>query len=430
MKHIRPIMALLFCFIIPLSFGLTARAGDAPTLSPVSETQPPEAATEPSEDDPSEAPTEAPSQEAPTEPSTEYRPELDILGDVDGNGDVEISDATCLQRCLIEEESYSAGAERRADADLDGYVTLIDVTYLQGFLAHRSGVYYIGMTVDEAAALSVQNDRIAFIRNSIADYSRQKGVDISEFNGDVDMNKLKAQGYTFVIIRLGYGEDDPKQDDKYFETNVKKAEAAGLDWGAYLYSYALTTSHAKSELKHTLRLLQGKHPTMPIAFDWEDDSYKRSHGMPSNATVCNIAETYLSGLRSAGYYPILYTAYYWLKGAFNTPRIIDTFDIWLAQWSSTYDYKDRPIGMWQYGGEVNFIETPYITGLNGLFDKDYCYKNYPMIIKAYGWNNHAPLLPQSYLASSAAAPDDDEYEREDLPPWCNGVMGDSLRSGR
>ena len=45
-----------------------------------------------------------------------------------------------------------------------------------------------------------------------------------------------------------------------FEQNVKKAEDAGLDWGAYLYSYALTEAEAKSEVAHTLRLLKGKKP--------------------------------------------------------------------------------------------------------------------------------------------------------------------------
>ena len=113
-------------------------------------------------------------------------------------------------------------------------------------------------------------------------------------------------------------------------------------------------------------------------------------------------------------------------GAFNHPDI-DQYDVWLAQWSSTYDYTRRPLGMWQYGGEVNFLESPTIPGLSGSFDKDFSFKNYPLIVKAYGYNNHTPLLP-SDLVKTASPYEPDETARENLPPECNGVMGDSLRN--
>ena len=71
-----------------------------------------------------------------------------------------------------------------------------------------------------------------------------KGVDISEMNGSVDFAALKSAGVEFVIIRCGFGSDYINQDDKRFEENIRKAEAAGMPWGAYLYSYATTTSMA------------------------------------------------------------------------------------------------------------------------------------------------------------------------------------------
>ena len=44
----------------------------------------------------------------------------------------------------------------------------------------------------------------------------KKGIDISEFNGDVELAALKGQ-VEFVIIRCGYGGDYPNQDDTRFE---------------------------------------------------------------------------------------------------------------------------------------------------------------------------------------------------------------------
>lgn len=349
-----------------------------------------------------------------------------LIGDIDGDGEFNVMDVVYLQLYLANLSRLSDSGKRRADVELNGAVESIDATYLQRYLVGYEGDHYIGFDVDEAQAIFDARQSRQRIIDEIESFTRSKGVDISVFNGNVDMNRLKAEGYSFVIIRLGYGDDEKDQDDSMFETNVKKAEAAGLDWGAYIYSYALSAGEAKSEVNHTLRLLKGKHPTMPIAFDWEDDSYKQRMGMPSDAEVLKIASTYMDGIRSAGYYPIIYTGYYWLKGAFNDKTFLDKNDIWLAQWAKTYDYKDRPIGMWQYGGETNLLESPYINGLSGMFDKDYSYKNYPMIVKAYGYNNFEPLL-QSY-ASTGAEPDDGIVpESENLPPECNGVMGDSFR---
>ena len=359
--------------------------------------------------------------------------ESTIVGDVFSDQEVDILDVLYLQLHFSHILTIEDTALALGDVDLDGTVDMTDATRIQYSIAKLDGGGYTGMTTEQASAQKQyddaqlsQREKERQIINEIESFTRSKGVDISEFNGNVDMNQLKKQGYDFVIIRLGYGSDQTDQDDNMFETNVKKAEAAGLDWGAYIYSYALTVNEAKSEANHTLRMLRGKQPTMPIAFDWEDDNYKQRYGMPSNATVREIARTYVNTIYNAGYYPMIYTGYYWLKGAFDDDTLFEHCDIWLAQWSTKYDYHDRPLGMWQYGGETNYIESPTISGLSGIFDKNYSYKNYPMIIKAYGYNNHMPLL--SSYASTGAYDDGIVPDNVKLPAECNGVMGDSLRN--
>ena len=359
--------------------------------------------------------------------------ESTIVGDVFSDQEVDIFDVLYLQLHFSHILTIEDTALALGDVDLDGTVDMTDATRIQYSIAKLDGGGYTGMTTEQASAQKQyddaqlsQREKERQIINEIESFTRSKGVDISEFNGNVDMNQLKKQGYDFVIIRLGYGSDQTDQDDNMFETNVKKAEAAGLDWGAYIYSYALTVNEAKSEANHTLRMLRGKQPTMPIAFDWEDDNYKQRYGMPSNATVREIARTYVNTIYNACYYPMIYTGYYWLKGAFDDDTLFEHCDIWLAQWSTKYDYHDRPLGMWQYGGETNYIESPTISGLSGIFDKNYSYKNYPMIIKAYGYNNHMPLL--SSYASTGAYDDGIVPDNVKLPAECNGVMGDSLRN--
>lgn len=215
---------------------------------------------------------------------------------------------------------------------------------------------------------------------------RTKGIDISSLNGDVNLRNLKESGYDFAMIRCGFGSDSSYQDDKQFEANVQKCESLGIPWGAYLYSYALNTSDAIDEAKHVIRLLKGKKPTLPIAFDMEDaDGWKKSHGMPSDSMLVSICKTFLSEIKKAGYYPMLYASLSWLNNQLNDSSLLNSYDVWVAQWNSECNYL-KPYGMWQYGGETNFIESNSIAGI-GVVDKNYCYKDYPTIIKSGGYNN-------------------------------------------
>ena len=70
-----------------------------------------------------------------------------------------------------------------------------------------------------------------------------KGVDISSWNGDIDLSKVKKAGYEWVMIRCGFGNDVTSKDDNRFEANVKKAEAIGMPWGAYFYTYSLSEAN-------------------------------------------------------------------------------------------------------------------------------------------------------------------------------------------
>ena len=215
----------------------------------------------------------------------------------------------------------------------------------------------------------------------------KKGVDISYANGNIDLSRVRSAGYDFVMIRCGFGSDIASQDDAWFESNVRKAEALGMPWGVYLYSYATNTAEARSEAAHVKRLLSGKKPTMPIALDVEDSGYYRSHGCYNKSDITAIVKTFISKVREAGFYPMLYTGLYWLDDYIDS-SVYRSCDLWIAQWNSTCQYQGGNLGMWQYGGETNYIESNYISGV-GVIDKDKCYRDYPSIIKNGGYNGWA-----------------------------------------
>ena len=186
------------------------------------------------------------------------------------------------------------------------------------------------------------------------------GIDISAHNV-IDWDKLATAGVDFVIIRLGYGNNDINQDDSQFHTNVAKCEEYNIPYGLYIYSYALNTSDASSEADHTLRLLAGVGSNFQLGvwFDMEDaDGYKARHGMPSHSTLVDICYTYATKMEANGYKAGIYASLTWLNDQLNSSKL-DSFAKWVAQWpnwthptystarssSSTYT---KPYKIWQF----------------------------------------------------------------------------------
>ncbi len=121
------------------------------------------------------------------------------------------------------------------------------------------------------------------------------GIDISQFNGNVDIAALRDK-VDFIIIRCGYGDDYPSQDDTQYRANVRKCLDNGIPFGVYLYSYARNPTMASSEARHTLRLLEGLTPLYGVWYDLEDST------LPTGQALIDNCLTYCSALRQAGYY--------------------------------------------------------------------------------------------------------------------------------
>lgn len=75
----------------------------------------------------------------------EYEPITVILGDADGNGEVDISDATIIQRYLSSAAvPYPEETLMNADVDGDGVLTILDATFIQRHVAMINIPYPIG----------------------------------------------------------------------------------------------------------------------------------------------------------------------------------------------------------------------------------------------------------------------------------------------
>lgn len=79
-----------------------------------------------------------------------------------------------------------------------------------------------------------------------------KGLDVSEFQGNVDWEKVKAAGYQFAMLRAGYGFNTI---DPQFKRNASECNRIGLPIGVYWFCYALTPEIARQEADGCLKAI-------------------------------------------------------------------------------------------------------------------------------------------------------------------------------
>lgn len=190
-----------------------------------------------------------------------------------------------------------------------------------------------------------------------------KGViDVSEWQGDIDWAKAKADGVEGVIIRLGYGEGN--NADKKAQRNISECKRLGIPFGIYWYSYADTPSIAKEEGADVVAKLKqfGVNPSdlaYPVYYDLEKWTWK-GHQPPTDPNVYNdIVNNWYSVLQSGGYKNLSvysYTSY--LQGPLKHADIYAK-TMWVAQYGARMGFDSFPTDSrgWQYtsSGKVDGI---------------------------------------------------------------------------
>ena len=195
-----------------------------------------------------------------------------------------------------------------------------------------------------------------------------KGViDVSEWQGDIDWAKAKADGVEGVIIRLGYGEGN--NADKKAQRNISECKRLGIPFGIYWYSYADTPALAKEEGADVVTKLKqfGVNPSdlaYPVYYDLEKWTWE-GHQPPTDPNVYNnIVNNWYSALQSAGYKNLgvySYTSY--LQGPLKHADIYAK-TTWVAQYGARMGFDSFPTNSrgWQY------TSTGKVDGISGNVD--------------------------------------------------------------
>lgn len=214
------------------------------------------------------------------------------------------------------------------------------------------------------------------------------GIDISTWQRGYPYSKAKSEGVKFAILRAGFG----TTKDNRFETHYKNAKAQGWGVGAYWYMYAQTVAEAKAEAKAFLKVLKGKKFEYPVYLDIEDRTVRKTGRSNCNAMVKAFGEI----IENAGYYFGVYTNLDWYRNVISGSKLNKKYDWWIACWSKTAP-KGINYGLWQFGGETNYIRSNKVAGVTT--DQNYAVKDYPAIMRQRGLNGFTKRASKKPSAS-------------------------------
>lgn len=196
----------------------------------------------------------------------------------------------------------------------------------------------------------------------------KKGIDISYFQGNIDFNKVKADGIEFIMPRCGYGKSNK---DSKFSEYVAGALAAGIEVpGIYHFSYALNEENAREEARQAVKFAQeaGLPKETIIFFDLEYDSvdYAKKYAVNLNKARC-IAHTnaFCQEVQNHGYRTGIYANHDYLNRMYDDATI-KKYIFWYANWNGGKTPSVKcAFHQWSEKGRVN--------GINGNVDMDYYY---------------------------------------------------------
>ena len=184
-----------------------------------------------------------------------------------------------------------------------------------------------------------------------------RGIDISEFQGEIDFEEVRRSGIEAVYIRVGAGE----YTDEYFAENYEQAKAAGLKIGFYHYVTARSVEEGRRQARFFASLAAGREPDMRLAMDFE------YFGSLSVSQINAISEAYLDELTAlTKREAVIYSD---LSNAWNifSRALAEKYPLWAAQYGA-----DEPSanGKWREWVGFQYTDEGRVGGIYGNVDRN------------------------------------------------------------
>lgn len=215
------------------------------------------------------------------------------------------------------------------------------------------------------------------------------GIDVSQYQGKIDWDKVKTEGIQFAILRIGYTNNSTSKrhyKDTKFDYNYEECKRLGIKVGIYYRSAAISYEEGRYDAQLVLDWMKGKSLEIGIFTDIEDKFFNEND---SKSQITDGAKGFCDLLRANNWIAGVYSNVNFLKERVDMSQLED-YELWCASWSTVKPTVIREeYGIWQFGGERNPIRDNHLDGITAnVVDMDYLYQDYLSIAKEKGLNGY------------------------------------------
>ena len=223
-------------------------------------------------------------------------------------------------------------------------------------------------------------------------------IDLSKYNTVTDWSAV-AQNVSGVIIRCGYRGYvvGVISEDNKFRMYAEQCKAAGVSFGVYFMSQAITEDEAREEADYAVGMATAYGATLPIFIDSEDGDGTardvRADGLSQDQRTA-VVRAFCEQVRSHGLQAGVYASESWFKTRLHY-EMVKGYLIWAAKYGvNDGTAHDQPalekVDMWQYSSRGN------VPGVVGSVDVNECYFELPSV---------APVQPLEVLPATNTSVD-------------------------
>jgi len=199
-----------------------------------------------------------------------------------------------------------------------------------------------------------------------------KGIDVSQYQEEINWEKVAADGVKFAFIRIGYrgyGSQGKLQYDERYEENIKGALKNGIAVGVYFLTQAISVAEAQEEARFVLDAIAPYNVSWPVVLDVEGTSGKhpRTENLDADERTEYVA-AFCDVIADNGYTPMIYSNISWFLKQMMLERLTK-YDKWFAQYWSR-PFFPYEFSVWQY------TSSGRVDGITGSVDLNISMKDF------------------------------------------------------
>lgn len=184
------------------------------------------------------------------------------------------------------------------------------------------------------------------------------GIDVSEWQGNIDFTEVKNSGIDIVYIKSSEGTN---YIDPYFRSHYNGAKTNNLNIGFYHFLTASNEQEAINEAKFFASVINGLDTDCRLAMDFEV-----FNGLSINE-INNISFTFLSEVQNlTGKEVIVYSDAFNTRETFNSSLAAE-YPVWVAE----YGVNEPEDGNWPTWVGFQYTNQGRINGITGNVDRDF-----------------------------------------------------------